>query len=241
MIYIDSRVGSVEHAPSFKGLVPIETTVLEFGDFAFEGNGPNGVISIGIERKALYDMLDCIETSRFSAYQLPGMKQLYDVPYLLVEGYWKCGSEGLLYESRNGSNWWQCKYRSKPLMYSTLYRYLISVSLAGINVIYSVDPKNSVTNILELYHYYQKAWDKHTALLQPKKVVMPTLTGRPASLVKRWAMSLDGIGNKTSDTIERVFKTGTDLANSTVEQWLAIPGIGEATAKKVVKQIRGYK
>jgi ERCC4-type nuclease len=92
MIVIDSREHS-QH-PEFQSIIRrkgvlCDVSQLGFADFAFEGKGPEGSIAIGVERKALHDMLSCIDDSRYSAHQRVGMAQNYTKSFLIIEGDWK--------------------------------------------------------------------------------------------------------------------------------------------------------
>lgn len=242
MIYIDGRTGSKELLPIFQRIgAPCEIAKpdLPFGDFAMDGNGPNGPITLGFERKTLHDMLACIEDSRYSAHQRPGMMKLYDKSFLIIEGCWKPHEDGTLMEGyRAGSSWGQCKYRSRPTMYSKLRRYLISVSLSGVIVMYTRDMFQTAYDVTEHYHYFSKAWNKHTSLIETQKLAIPQLSGKP-SLRRRWASELTDIGVKGSLEAERYFKSAQDLANSDAMDWMVLPGIGPKTATRIIKEIRG--
>jgi len=221
--------------------VKAEKTDLTFGDFAFEGNGPNGPIAIGIERKRLHDMLTCIDDARYSAHQLVGMRKLYDVSCLLIEGIWRPHDpKGLLMESRDGSTYFECKPGGRPVLYSKLRRYLFSVQLSGVLVLYTRDLFQTCYDVCELYHYFQKKWKAHTSLLEKQKLNIPSLNGRP-SLVRRWAEELDGVGLVHGEAAVRMFKTPIGLAMSGWEEWACIPRIGVETAKNIVAQIEGKK
>jgi ERCC4-type nuclease len=218
--------------------VPCEKTTLEYGDFAFEGHGPKGLITIGVERKTLHDMLHCIDDARYAAHQRPGMLNLYDKSFLIIEGCWRPhDSQGILMEGfSSGMAWGECRYRSQRVMYSKLYRYLISVSLSGVTVTQSRDLYGTAFNVCEMFHYFQKKWDNHTSLIETQKLNIPTLTGKP-SLVRRWAADLEGVGVKHSMDAERLFKKPITLAQADESEWLQIPGVGVRTAQSIVKEI----
>jgi ERCC4-type nuclease len=229
--------------PHFKALrVEVEKGDLLFGDAAFEGNGPLGTISVGIERKGLHDVLQCIDDSRLSGHQLIGMRNMYDVRVLMIEGHWKPHDPmGILMEGFNGgSSWAFCRYRSQRSMYAKLYRYLISVNLSGTIVTYSRDPFHTAFNINEWFEYFQKPWTGHTSLQEMQKAAIPTLNAKP-SLVRKWANDLDDIGMKLSADAERLFKTPIKLATADESDWLKIRGIGVQTAQRIVRAIWGTK
>lgn len=229
--------------PHFQSLrVPVEKADLLYGDAAFEGRGPLGTISVGIERKGLHDILQCIDDARLSGHQLIGMKNMYTVRVLMVEGHWKPHDNlGILMEGFNaGTSWGFCRYRSQRTMYNKLYRYLISVQLSGTIVTFSRDPFHTAFNIHEWFEYFQKPWTGHTALQEMQKVAVPTLNAKP-NLVRKWAADLEGIGTKLSGDAERLFKTPIKLATADETEWLRISGVGVRTAQSIVKEIWGGK
>lgn len=243
MIYVDQRKGSIELLPHLQRLnLAAEASSLEFGDVCFEGKGPAGTLTIGIERKTLHDMLACIEDARYAGHQRPGMKQLYDISILLLEGHWRPHDpDGFLMEGFNGGvTWGYCKHRSQRTMHSKLYRYLISVQLSGVFVIHSRDLIHSAHVIGEWFHYFQKRWEDHTSMMEVQKVNIPSLFAKPP-LVKKWANDLEGIGVKMGDLAARHFKTPIRLATADELEWLKIPGIGVRTAQDIYRQVQGLK
>lgn len=244
MILVDQRIGSVELLPEIRrcGVKLVEKADLQFGDAAFEGRGPDGTISVGIERKTLHDMLNCIDDSRYGGMQRIGMKHMYNVSVLAIEGHWKPhDGQGLLMEGYHaGTTWGYCNYRSQRTMYSKLYRYLISVALSGVIVTYSRDLFHTAYNICEWFHYFQKPWTGHTALQELQKVAIPTLNHKP-SLVRKWANDLEGVGTKLSGDAERLFRKPITLANADESEWLRIPGVGVKTAQSIVREIWGVR
>ena len=243
MILVDPRKGSAEMAPIVHRLgVPCETVQLPFGDACFEGNGPKGRINIGVERKALHDMLHCIDDARYSAHQKPGMAQMYDKSFLVVEGLWRPHDpEGWLMEFFPSSQKWGfCKPGGRQILYSKLRRYLFSISLSGVVVLFTRDLFHTAYDTCELFHYFSKKWSAHTSLLETQKLNIADLSGKP-TLTRRWAADLEDIGVKYSMAAEQLFKTPVQLANSEEMDWLAIPGIGVKTAQKVVREINGWR
>lgn len=247
MMLVDSRVGSKELLPLLLKLkIPAELGDLPYGDCSFEGNGPQGPITLGVERKTLNDLLNCIDDSRYSAHQRPGMAMLYNKSFLVLEGMWTYGNgngyEGLLMQGfRRGQSWGPLRMRgNRTTLYSKLYRYLLSISMMGVIITYTQDLAHTAYNLAEMYQYFQKPWGRHTSMLETQKLQIPSLTGRP-SLVRRWASDLDGVGVEKSMAADRIFKNGFDLALGDESDWLQIPGVGEKTAASIVKQIRGRK
>lgn len=251
MILVDPRDGNKESskrgmlpelvAPIRALHVPCEPSHLIFADACFEGRGPLGTVLVGVERKRLHDMLNCIDDARYNAQRV-GMKNMYDVSVLMIEGHWKPHDEtGHMMEGFSGGMaWGYMKPAGRRVMYNKLFRYLISVQLSGVIVSYSRDLHHTAFNIVEFYHYFQKPWTGHTSLLEMQKFAIPTLNAKP-SLVRKWANDIDGIGTKYSEEAEKLFKTPIKLATSDEMDWLKIKGIGVPTAQSVTKQIWGLK
>lgn len=243
MIIVDLKRGSIELKPELERLgMKTERADLQFGDFAFEGNGPDGIISIGIERKTLHDMLSCIDDARYSGHQRIGMKNMYTLSVLMLEGHWKPhDGSGLLMEGFSGGlSYGYCKHNNSRVAYSKLKRYLFSVALSGVLVDYSRDPFHTAFNVAEWFHYFQKPWRLHTALRELPKVAIPTLNQRP-SLVRKWAFDIDGVGEKLSEIAAQRFKTPIHLAMADEREWLAIPGVGVKSAQQIVRDVNGYR
>lgn len=257
MILVDFRKGPNKGSTDFRPMLnklglKAQTANLEFGDFAFEGNGPKGPMLIGIERKSLHDMLSCIDDSRFSAHQRVGMLKMYKVSILILEGVWKPHDEtGMLMEgferrieTKLGMRWemaWApCKPGGRSVEYAKLRRYLFSMMLGGVYVDYTRNQQQTAYDVHEWYHYFQKPWRKHKSLLEMQKLALPSLTG-PPSVVRQWANALDGIGAEKSDAAARIFKTPFDLAYSDEDDWMQIPGVAMPTAERIIKTIRTGK
>lgn len=238
------KAKNLDLLPHFERMkLKAEKANLEFGDACFEGNGPDGSVLVGIERKGLHDLINCIEDARLSGHQLIGMRDMYAVRILMVEAHWKPHDDsGILMEGFSGGTAWGYYggRNAQRTMYSKVKRYLQSVSLSGTIVDYSRDPFHTAYNIGEWFHYFQKKWSGHTSLLEMQKVAIPALTGKP-SLVRKWAVDLDDIGVKLSEDAEKLFKTPIALATADETDWLKLRGVGVPTAQKIIRQIWGRK
>lgn len=247
MILIDYREREAKDLQRiFKTIgVPSEISTLEFGDFACEGNGPNGKTLIGIERKKLHNVLGVIDSGQYSGHQGPGMYQMYGQRFFLVEGDWAPGTSpafiGVLMERFPGmAQFMPCKYRTGKVMYAKLYRYLLSISMSGVTVLHSRNLMETAINITEVYHWFQKSWNNHTSLISMQNLAIPSLNGKP-SLVRRWAAELEGIDVKHSQDADRIFKRPIDLAQANESAWVRIAGIGPKTAQRIINEIWSKK
>jgi hypothetical protein len=164
------------------------------------------------------------------------MKQMYQVSNLIIEGMWKPREDGFMMESRDGCNWWVCRPSGKPVLYSKLSRYLISVRYTGVAVKFTRDLNHTAYEICEEYHYHQKSWDKHTSLKNIQKLAIPQLTGKP-SLARKWAASIDGVGQVLGEEADRQFRqSAIRLATAEEEDWIKC-GASVAKARNIVSQI----
>src|SRR5262245_47664898 len=172
-IALDTRTGSRELAPLFLpyGIQP-QLTKLEFGDLAFEGNGPHGRCAIVVERKQISELVASIQSRRLSGHQLPGMAEAYDYAYLIVEGMWTPGAEGemqfgygAMNRERFGGSW--RPVHGKGILYRAVDNYLATLELhAGIIYRRTLDPLETVAVIVDLYHWWNdKQWQDHSAHL----------------------------------------------------------------------------
>lgn len=248
MILVSSAVGSWElKALIEKQGVHCESSFLESGDACFEGQGPHGLTGVGIERKRLRDMLDCINDGRYNEQRVL-MSKRYSFSFLIVEGYWKPDiRSGILLRGLpqpNGTVVWTDQWGQgmSRQMYYKLRRYLFSVALSGVFVLYTRDVAHTAYDICECFHYFQKPWQDHKSMLSlhQRTLTIPTLNRR-ASLTRRWAFELGGVGMQYSEDAERIFRTPRLLANSEEQDWMKVPGIGPKTAIEIVKEIGGYK
>lgn len=254
MILIDPRDGNKKKTDSatsqlllryFRSFgLTADTCLLDSADIMFEGNGPKGRCGIGIERKSLHDMLNCIDTGRY-AEQARRMRLQYGVSILIVEGCWKSHEDGWLMEgwmrTDGRVSWGYCRPGGKPVMFNKLNNYLLSVAHSGVTVTCASDLFQLACQVREAYFYYQKKWRDHTSMkaLMPANAV--TATDLDTPLVRRWAADIDSIGVKRMFEAQRIFKKPIRLANSDEMDWLRIEGIGVPTARRIIKQINGWE
>ena len=230
MIFIDSRSGSKELAEYIEGAI---LTTLPFGDIYFQGNGPDGEIQIGIERKRIGDLIQSISSGRLSGHQLPGLLEEYGRVYLLVEGAWITDRHtGIIKVYRYG--------KFKPLgesRFSTkrLLGYLVSLNAqTGVSVLTALDVRETAILIQELYQWWSQPWEKHTALLQVNRLTQPSAFLRPGKppLIREIAITLPGIGYDRVRAVEEAFGTVGRMWEATEEEWREVEGIGKITAKR---------
>lgn len=236
MIRIDDRVGAVELLPLFpEGTCQVER--MEFGDLAWEGRGPEGMPwQIGVERKVIGDLINCITTNRFTDHQLPGMLNTYNFTYLVVEGLTKY--ESPLVEQYHYGGWKPIEYGKRQFYTNEVLGFLNTVSImTGMRVLRTTSDKETVAHMLALHRWWTvKDFDSHRSHLAAGSKVAPLVKW---SLLRHWAADLPGIGDRKSGEVAKHFESPRDMANAPVDRWLEIDGIGKTIATKVVEAIGG--
>ena len=245
MIFIDYRVGSKE---MMRYLPPqlAQLARLQFGDAMFLGHGPDGPLHIGIEVKALADMLNSIITGRFVGHQLPGLLRDYHVVYLILEGRYRPEKQtGLLQIPFRGS-WTDANYGSKRWMHRDLDGFLTTMEMKfNVKVRKTFDRIETSRVVQDLHHWWtDKEWDEHHSAEGFDISGQPVLL--PASVECRIAAQLKGIGWKRAHAVEKHFRAlGSEQGTPPIvamvlapkEEWGRIPGIGKKTAAGVVEEI----
>ncbi|RPI88733.1 MAG: hypothetical protein EHM41_00220 [Chloroflexi bacterium] len=239
MILIDDRKGSRELAPLIKS--PTQLTRLEYGDFAFIGNGVSGQVSVGIERKTIPDLVASITSGRLSGHQLLGLTASYEFVYLLVEGMWRQGPDGVL-EILQGRNWIEFNLGSNRFTAREINNYLNTLRIiCNVAVWQTPNIRQSARWISDSYNWWQKDYDKHRAHLafhetapQNNKVVLIA-----PNLIHRIAKELPDVGWEKGKLIAEKYKTVVELACATEEELMEIPGIGKKIAKHIIQALRG--
>jgi ERCC4-type nuclease len=252
-IELDYRTGSKELAPLFTPYgIQVKVTRLEFGDLAFEGNGPWGRCGVVIERKRIQDLMASIQSRRLSGHQLPGMADAYDYCYLIVEGLWRAAEDGAVEVGHGsmtgehfGGRW--TSGRGRGMHYRAVDNYLTTLELhAGVIVRRSLTAVETVCQVVDLYRWWnEKEWGEHSAhvgVYAPAMVAQGkgrlNLAHRVAGLTEKMAMQLPGLDKKAQLAAER-FRTPRAMVNSTADEWQEVKGIGKLTARKIVEALNG--
>jgi ERCC4-type nuclease len=254
-VQVDWRVGSIELKDNLEQLGvkvkvagPGKRDELSAGDYCFEGYGPRGLCMVGIERKTLHDIMDCMRSSRFVDKQLTGMLDIYDFSYLVVEGLHRANPHTGILEygrfQRDGRIWWQELLLGKTrYMWQDLDGYLTTIEQSKIKLLRTNDDWQTARTIKGKHHWFTKCqWHEHQSLrglYSPPDQFMAL--EEKDSLVRRWAKELDGIGVEKSMACMGKFRTALDMAQATREEWAEIPGVGPTISRNVWNQIRGFE
>jgi len=255
MMLVDSRIGSGDLLePLQKHLNgQARSAMLDSGDVAWDGWGPDGEIIIGAEMKALADMLTSMRSGRYID-QLNRMLETYQIIYLFIEGVWRPSEDGLIETATRGgwalfnlSTQEQAKRgRRAYYSYSELDKFLCSLEMKRSVIVRRIPrfPRSSrhetVTQLVNLYNWWQKPWDDHHSV-EAVKLQSGSIVPGKASVCRMVAAQLPGIGWNRSIAVENKFRTVENMVNALPSEWQEIDGIGKKTALTVYAAIRKEK
>lgn len=243
MILVDERVGSRELLAKIRAYgADAEIGGKLDADFQFVGNGPDGEVLVGVERKAIQDLLNSMRDRRLAGGQIGRMAACYDVLYLVVEGIWRRGRSTGLIEVRNG-DWHPARgsYR-----YSETARFLASLrELAGLRIWRTSDEEETAGYVAEEYAWWQKEWKDHRTAdaiyaPQPERKTghRAKMFRTEATVLEKWLCALPRIDSRAGE-LAKEFMSPLDMALADVDRWIAIKGIGKKTAEGIVEAIGG--
>ncbi len=247
MIFIDPRKGSGELAPLFRGS-EYELAELDAADFAFAGNGPEELVTIGVERKEIGDLLNSMRSRRLSAFQVPRILECYDIGYLIVEGAFRPDPHGPRLQLLQGTDWETPPWLQ--LGYDALMGYLNSIEQSGISVLRSYDSMETVRMVLLLERWWSKPWESHHVFqqfrassppglvelqsLDPSDEKIP-LAARRRILVRLMAKEIPGVGWVRSRAAAEHFSTPRKMTNANQSTWEELEGIGPKIALRAAQ------
>jgi ERCC4-type nuclease len=243
LIVLDKRSGSFELLPFFpKGLAKLGN--LTYGDASFLGNGPDGPVFVGVERKTIHDMISSVDTGRLQGHQIPGLLKSYGRVYIILEGLWRVGSGGILetWWSRNKpkkSGFFPLKHGGRTYVASAIHNLINTLYCqCGIMTFRTDNSTHTASLIKDLYTWYQKPWDKHTGHLGFKVDPHPVdlRVGKPG-IVRRVLKELPGVGWERSGEAEQYFPTVASIMEASKSQWEQIPTIGKVLADRIWEAI----
>ena len=235
MILVDDRIGSVELAPLLSA--PNMICRLDYADFAWSGDGPNGPIDVGVERKGLMDLLQSMTTGRLSGHQLVGLTNRYDWVYLLVEGVWRPDRHsGILQRIGGKGKWIAAAQGSRRFMARDVYNFLNTIQImCGVVVVQTSNQWETARWLDSNYGWWQKGWKKHKSHLQFQKPIVHAHLTKP-NLVTRIASQFDGIGWDKARSIGKEFDQVGNFLFASKEDLRKVPGIGTKLAQSIVRQ-----
>jgi ERCC4-type nuclease len=247
-VWVDSRVGSKELVGVLEQAgLHTELTTLKAADFAFEGQGPDGPCMVGVERKAIGDLVTSIRDKRINA-QMAHMTEAYDFGWLVVEGTWGQDTEGKLV-------WKRGRGRSQRLpggfTEDGLAKALLSLELKGmggrLRLRQTFSKQHTAVFVAALVHWWtDKPWAGHVSHLGSYEPEHYT----KLSLFRELVMKLPGIGLAASKALEdhyggrltRLMNEGVPaLAEVPVHTPIGQRRLGMAKAARIVEALSTLK
>lgn len=245
MIWLDYREGSKELlAPLRKVGLPAEITTLDFGDIAFEGQGPEGLTSyIGVEYKKIGEFVQSIRSERLTGHQLLGMRDIYTYCWLLIEGEVLFDKQGRLLRRVGRRDF---RPLGGAMGISELFKRELGLHLrGGLTPIRTRTLAESIYWIEALYRSWTDvAWDDHTSHLGIYRAPSLIPLSDVATAISAWP----GIGSRVARAAEKRFKTIGSAATASVSEWADLTTVakdgkarrlGDAKAKKIVNFLKG--
>lgn len=252
-LQIDPRAGSNKLINKFDE-AEVEVTTLPAGDVAFFGNGPeDNVWYIGIEYKTLDDFCGSMKSGRFTGTQLPGMMDLYDICFVLIEGI------GFL-DRYNGAlvkKIGKMSY-SMGVQYSGFQNFMTSVevhsALAGKPCIVkrTISMDETVSTIRATFDWFQKPWEHHTNISKPDRTKMqniayalqiinvePTDPEYPKHVLRKALFQIDRMGWETAGKLADRFATMENLLASPQKDLIG-EKVGPTMAERIYRTFHGH-
>lgn len=250
-LLVDSRLGSADLYPLLPTTIPRTLATLQFGDFSFIGQGPDGLPqSIGIERKRIGDLLNSIDSGRLSGYQLIGLLNTYTHVYLLVEGLWRPSPQDGVLETYRQGRWLPLSHGRRRYMAREVVNYCQTLAtICSVKLWLTSTPQESAHWLSCLYQWWQKDWTKHRAHLQFHEhgpqltdsctgIPIATLTRPP--VVARVARELaDGVGMDKARALAAKFCSVMSLVMASEKDLREVKGVGKVLAERIMEGIYG--
>lgn len=245
VLFVDTRAGSSDLiAPLTAAGLPVEETLLDFGDLAFIGRGEGGKqLFIGIEHKKLPDLVQSLASERLAGHQLPGMVQTYDRPHLLIEGEWEADESGRV-SQKTGFRGMTKPLKGCPPALELLKRIITLETRGGLRVWWTPDQVATVRYVTALYRFWtDKALDQHKSHLAIHAPDIDAALQGTVSDFARVVAMIPGIGFTTAVVLDKVFGSSfTRMMAATEQEWAAIEingrKIGASKAHRIKEMLK---
>ena len=235
---VDTRAGSKDLIEPLQALgVLVTPEILAAGDIEILGNGPKGrPMLIGVEYKSIEDTIQCMRNGRF-AEQLRGMKESFEVCWLLIEGRWEHFEPKESLAVRRGNTWFEVPGH---VCYQEVAAWTASMAQSAGALLWRTETREESVawlRALELW-WTAKEYEEHRAHLEWYTPPIGTNPFEgPPPLVRRWANELPRVGPVMSGAVAERFKSARKMADATPEEWDEIAGIGKKLAANIVRAI----
>lgn len=241
-VIVDDRAGS-KHSGSFNFVrhlkrdgVPCIVKRLQYGDFAFTGNGPSGVVRVGVERKTTDEIISAVMDNRFTGHQVPGLLSSYDFVILIVEGKSWPDAEGTLMQGRGYAG-----HTRTTHLWANYVKFQLTLMFKARLFIWPTRSKTETVQFIHaLYDWFSKRWKDHHSVYtiddtKPEQAILDRRT-----LKRRVAAQLPGVRWVRSKTIDDYFPSILDMINADQRSWQRALGVkeGRTLARNLYHTIR---
>lgn len=240
-IFVDDRAGSKELATLPATAHCCELVRLSSGDVCFTGNGPQGIVMVGIELKSIYDLISSMETGRLQATQIPAMLKEYDHVWLLYYGRYRPNhTDGTLEIMGRQGDWRTHRVGTRAVPYGYLEGFLISLTDLGVHIKHVTDIEEAAAWIGVAARRWNKPWGQHRSMQtfdRSQNIVMSP--GTPADVLRRAqvAAGLPGLGYKRAVAAAHHFSSIGEMLMADKTEWMKIEGVGKGIAEAVTTAI----
>lgn len=216
-------------------------------DIVFTGKGGAfgvSTVSIGIERKKIYeDFPRCLQTHHHLD-QLRRMKRTHRVVYLLIEGVFRIDPDTNLVQvlswgARRDDPNRQWVDTNPTANYTGMMRHLESVRWSmGVHVVFTRSFMETCRWLDALYGWWQKPFEEHSS---PFMYQQPFTLQGEIPMIRRILGTLPGVGWKLSEVLAQHIPNPAAMNSMTEADLKAIPGIGEGRARDILNAWHGVE
>ena len=239
MICIDSRAGSINLPKLFPADMVLVMS-LPAADILL--TSPDGSeFWTAIEHKRINDLLKCIVDGRMAGTQLPAMAEVYDDYWLLIEGPYKSGPDGelLVPHGWKRGEWVEARVGGRHFMMRDLESWIFTMLTLTPLKIWQTQSRTETRDwIMQIAYPWWEKKDKHRSHMVMDKSKQTAEIIR-ASLLRRIAEQLPGIGIEKAIRAEAHFGDAFEMIVAGEEEWCKIEGVGKKMARRIVEAING--
>lgn len=230
-LLVDNRTGSKEFHRALSKFLPdvrVKVRRLPCADFQFRGNGPNGPVVVGIERKTVAEMVGTASRKRFTSGQLPKMLKAYGPDtWLLIEGHAEADRwDGLLTAGK-----YEAAYDGRMMYDHWIMRRATLLRKSRVMVVCTRNKTETARAVVALYQWYQKRWKDHKSAYAVEEQQVDAVIFSERTWRRQVLAQFPGVGWERSRKAARYFLSVYDAVNATPQAWAA--ALGFKTCGKV--------
>ena len=169
------------------------------------------------------------------------MDELVGDYWLLIEGPFRKGPGGELqvHHSWKTGTWVDVSLGNRGFNYSDLETWCITMqTLTPLKIKITQSRQETRDWIMTLHGWWERGKEKHRSHMVTDRS-KETIQLIKASLLRRFAEQLPGVGHNKALKVEQYFADVMEACMATEEQWQEIEGIGEKMAGRIVEAING--